>query len=165
MSTNWMADIAAMHQKYGVKEVVGNFDKEKLRAFLKFRIDFLQEELDEMKLAFEEQGENAADDTVDALIDLCVVAIGTLDLFNVNSYDAWNKVHEANMAKEVGIKESRPNPLGLPDLIKPDGWEAPTHFDNVGLLEIAFAQEPVTEEPIVEETVAKPVKKKLVKKV
>ena len=165
MSTNWMADIAAMHQKYGVKEVVGTFDKEKLRAFLKFRIDFLQEELDEMKLAFEEQGENAADDTVDALIDLCVVAIGTLDLFNVNSYDAWNKVHEANMAKEVGIKESRPNPLGLPDLIKPDGWEAPTHFDNVGLLEIAFAQEPVTEEPIVEETVAKPVKKKLVKKV
>lgn len=165
MSTNWMADIAAMHQKYGVKEVVSNFDKEKLRAFLKFRIDFLQEELDEMKLAFEEQGENAADDTVDALIDLCVVAIGTLDLFNVNSYDAWNKVHEANMAKEVGIKESRPNPLGLPDLIKPDGWEAPTHFDNVGLLEIAFAQEPVTEEPIVEETVAKPVKKKLVKKV
>lgn len=153
MSTNWMADIAAMHHKYGVKEVVANFDKEKLRAFLKFRIDFLQEELDEMKLAFEQQGENAADDTVDALIDLCVVAIGTLDLFNVNSYDAWNKVHEANMAKEVGIKESRPNPLGLPDLIKPEGWEAPTHFDNVGLLEIAFAQEPIVEAEVVEEVV------------
>ena len=165
MSTNWMADIAAMHHKYGVKEVVNTFDKEKLRAFLKFRIDFLQEELDEMKQAFEEQGEHAADDTVDALIDLCVVAIGTLDLFNVNSYDAWNKVHEANMAKEVGIKESRPNPLGLPDLIKPEGWEAPTHFDNVGLLDLAFAQDLVTEEVVAEETVAKPVKKKLVKKV
>ena len=165
MSTNWMADIAAMHQKFGVKEVVNTFDKEKLRAFLKFRIDFLQEELDEMKLAFEEQGESAADDTVDALIDLCVVAIGTLDLFNVNSYDAWNKVHEANIAKEVGIKESRPNPLGLPDLIKPEGWEAPTHFDNVGLLEIAFAPDPVVEEaPVVETAAPKVLKKKPLKK-
>jgi hypothetical protein len=39
------------------------------------------------------------------------------------------------MAKEVGIKEGRPNPLGLPDLIKPAGWVAPDHADNTGLLE------------------------------
>ncbi len=38
------------------------------------------------------------------------------------------------MAKERGIKPERPNPLGLPDLIKPAGWVAPSHADNHGLL-------------------------------
>jgi len=75
-----------------------------------------------------------ADEIVDGLIDLCVVAIGTLDAFGVDAHTAWDRVHKANMSKEVGVKESRPNPLGLPDLIKPEGWEAPTHVDNLGKL-------------------------------
>lgn len=139
MSKNWVQDIADMHAKYGVHPVVKEFDGEKLEAFLKFRIDFLQEELDEMRKAVVDRqagkitAEQAADDTVDALIDLCVVAIGTLDAFNVDSHKAWDRVLEANMNKKVGIKESRPNPLGLPDLIKPEGWTAPTHKDNIGL--------------------------------
>ena len=72
------------------------------------------------------------------MIDLCVVAIGTLDAYQVDCLEAWNRVLDANMAKEIGIKHSRPNPLGLPDLIKPEGWIAPTHADNVGLLAKAF---------------------------
>ena len=138
MSTNWVEDIARMHDKYGVHAALEKLDGEKLKAFLKFRIDFLQEELDEMKKAYEEGGESAADDTVDALIDLCVVAIGTLDAFRVNSYKAWDAVDDANMNKEVGIKASRPNPLGLPDLIKPEGWTAPSHADNIGLFNKVF---------------------------
>ena len=144
MSMNWVADMAAMHQKFGVNPVVRNFDKEKLEAFLKFRIDFLQEELDEMRKAVVDcqsgkiDANTAADDVVDALIDLCVVAIGTLDAYDVNSYTAWNRVYDKNMEKEVGIKASRPNPLGLPDLIKPEGWTAPTHADNTGTLKKVF---------------------------
>lgn len=136
----WVNDISDMHTKFGVNEKLRDFDGEKLKAFLDFRIKFLQEELDEMVKARAEydagiiKGEKAADDTVDALVDLCVVAIGTLDGFDINSTEAWNRVHEKNMQKEVGIKASRPNPLGLPDLIKPEGWTAPTHADNVGLL-------------------------------
>jgi predicted HAD superfamily Cof-like phosphohydrolase len=126
--SQWVQDIAEMHTKYGVNPKVREFDKEKLEKFLQFRISFLQEELDEMKAA------TNGDDVVDALIDLCVVAIGTLDAFDVDSETAWKRVHKANMNKEVGIKASRPNPLGLPDLIKPEGWVAPTHIDNVGLL-------------------------------
>ena len=146
---NWVADISDMHRKFGVKDALATFDKEKFRAFLDFRIKFLQEELDEMNKAITEydagtiSGTKAADDTVDALIDLCVVAIGTLDAFNVNSFEAWNRVHEKNMEKQVGIKESRPNPLGLPDLIKPEGWEPPVHFDNVGYLSMVFDREEV----------------------
>lgn len=127
MSQNWVKDIAEMHAKFGVNEVVANFDKEKLAKFLEFRIKFLQEELDEMKSATE------AEDVVDALIDLCVVAIGTLDSYGADAYEAWDRVHAANMAKQVGIKASRPNKLGLPDLIKPEGWVSPTHIGLEGL--------------------------------
>lgn len=130
MSTNWVADIAEMHIKFGVREAVASFDKDKLRAYLDFRIKFLEEELNELKAS------QNSEDAVDALVDLCVVAIGTLDVMQLNSYEAWDRVHTANMSKEVGIKASRPNALGLPDLIKPEGFKSPVHHDNVGL----FAQ-------------------------
>lgn len=142
--TNWVKDISDMHTKFGVNPVIRNFDKEKLRAFLEFRRKFLQEELDEMQKAMDEfdagniDAQTAADDIVDALIDLCVVAIGTLDAYDVDAHESWSRVHVKNMEKEVGIKASRPNPLGLPDLVKPAGWTAPTHRDNVGLLTKAF---------------------------
>lgn len=131
MGFNWVNDISLMHAHYGVNEKVKAFDKEKLKQFLEFRMAFLDEELMETEKAV---SENDAEEIVDGLIDLCVVAIGTLDALGVNSYDAWNRVLAANMAKEVGVKASRPNPLGLPDLIKPEGWEAPSHADNHGLL-------------------------------
>lgn len=148
LKTDWVADIAEMHTKFGVNNVIRSLDREKLLKFLEFRLNFLQEELTEAKQAYavllgacQADGEvatanavAAADDVVDAMIDLCVVAIGTLDAFDVNAYEAWNRVHSANMQKNPGIKPERPNPLGLPDLIKPAGWTAPVHSDNIGLL-------------------------------
>lgn len=132
LNRSWVKDINEMHSKFGVHAAVDGMDKEKLKKFLEFRINFLQEELDEMKNA------QTADDVVDALIDLCVVAIGTMDAFNIDAHEAWDRVHHCNMMKEVGIKESRPNPLGLPDLVKPTGWYPPTHVDNVGKLDKIF---------------------------
>lgn len=129
MSYIWVQDIADMHRKFGVNEAVRKMDADKLKAFLEFRIRFLQEELDEMK------NTDDPEEVTDALIDLCVVAIGTMDALDINAHVAWDEVHRANMAKEVGIKASRPNPLGLPDLIKPEGWVAPSHQGNIGLLE------------------------------
>ena len=41
----------------------------------------------------------------DALIDLCVVAIGTLDVFKVTAIRAWDGVHAANM-NEVGSRRA-----------------------------------------------------------
>ena len=128
MSINWVQDISDMHSKFGVRDAIKAMDTDKLKKFLEFRINFLQEELDELKTA------DNGDDAVDALIDLCVVAIGTLDAFGADAYGAWNDVHFKNMEKEVGIKEGRPNPLGLPDLIKPEGWTAPSHIGREGLL-------------------------------
>lgn len=137
-SKDWVQDIAAMHTKFGVNSVIRELSKEKLETFLKFRIAFLQEELDELIDASTnpdyKRPADRAEDVVDALIDLCVVAIGTLDAFDVDSHEAWRRVDEKNMLKNSGINPSRPNPLGLPDMIKPAGWSAPTHADNVGLL-------------------------------
>jgi predicted HAD superfamily Cof-like phosphohydrolase len=135
MGLNWVMDIEDMHDKFGVNEAVSKMDKNKLLQYLKFRINFIHEEATELFNAFENKD---SEEIVDALIDICVVAIGTLDAFDVDAYEAWDSVHRANMAKEVGVKESRPNPLGLPDLIKPEGWEAPSHKDNHGLLTKTF---------------------------
>ena len=131
MSKNWVADIVEMQGKYGTRDWVANANIDKLKAFLDFRLDFIEEEFDETQKAVIE---NDPEEIVDGLIDLCVVAIGTLDAFGVDPYKAWDAVHAANMAKVVGVKPSRPNPLGVPDLIKPEGWTAPDHTGNHGIL-------------------------------
>jgi len=131
MSNDWVKDIHDMQTKYKTREWVENADKEKLKRFLEFRIDFIREELDETETALIGMD---SEEIVDGLIDLCVVAIGTLDAFGVDPYKAWDEVLKANMAKEVGVKPTRPNPLGVPDLIKPDNWEAPSHEGNHGKL-------------------------------
>ena len=128
MSKDWVKDIHDMQTKYQTREWVEN-NPDKLREFLKFRIEFLQEELDETREAHVVKD---PEEIVDGLIDLCVVAIGTLDAYGVDAYKAWDEVLKANMQKEVGKKSSRPNPLGVPDLVKPDNWEAPSHKGNHG---------------------------------
>lgn len=135
---SWPQDIHEMHAKFGHDVAVKNMEPETLRAFLKFRLDFLQEELDETRKALEEDRD--PEEIVDGCIDLCVVAIGTLDVFDVDVQEAWDRVHRANMSKEAGVKPGRPNPLGLPDLLKPEGWTAPNHLDNHGFLAKAFEQ-------------------------
>ena len=89
----------------------------------------VQEEVDETRTAMVT---GDPEEVVDGLIDLCVFAIGTLDVFGVNANEAWDKVYNANMAKQPGVKEGRPNPFGLPDLLKPDDWQAPSHEGNHG---------------------------------
>ena len=138
MSKNWFHDMVVMHQKFGVNKWM---DKEKvskdsrLNEYMKFRIGMMQEELDETKVAFENKNE---EEVVDGIIDLCVFAIGTLEVFGVDANKAWDQVYHANISKEVGIKEGRPNPLGLPDLVKPKGWEGPSHEGNHGNISDSF---------------------------
>lgn len=131
MSKDWVKDINKMQAKYGVHEWVKKAEPDQLRAYLDFRINFLKEELDETEAALVNMD---AEEIVDGLIDLCVVAIGTLDAFNVDSYKAWDEILKANMNKQVGVKPERPNPLGLPDLMKPADWKAPSHEGNHGKL-------------------------------
>ena len=129
-----------MHQKYGVNkwmqaEMQSDVDWRKINKFMQFRLGMMQEELDETKEAFDKKD---AEEMVDGIIDLCVFAIGTLEVFGVDANKAWDEVYRANMSKEVGIKEGRPNPLGLPDLVKPEGWKGPNHEGNHGNITDSF---------------------------
>ena len=131
MSKDWVKDINEMQTKYGVHDWIKKASAEQKLEYLKFRAEFLKEELTELDNAIYHADR---EEVVDALIDLCVVAIGTLDSFQVDGHKAWNEVLKANMNKQVGVKEGRPNPLGLPDLTKPEDWEAPDHSGNYGIL-------------------------------
>ena len=125
-------DIEAMHAHHDVHPCIKQFSLDQLRAFLEFRIAFVREEYNELVAA------KTAEDAVDALIDITVIAIGTLDLMQVDITRAWQKVHAANMAKQVGVTSHRSNLIGLPDLVKPEGWIAPDHAGNVGLFAKLF---------------------------
>ena len=124
----WATDIYEMHEKFGAHTV--DFDGK----FLEFRINFLKEELKEFLESIDNYD---AENAVDALIDLCVVAIGTLDLGGVHVDKAWNEVLEKNMQKEAGENPSRTGSGGY-DLIKPQGWTPPNHEGNTGYFGLAI---------------------------
>lgn len=133
MSTDMAHDMYMMHNKFGVHEWFekNRHDKDLMDKYLEFRLSMCKEELDETMDAYAAKD---PEEIVDGLIDLVVFALGTLDVFGVDTKSAWDRVYEANMAKSPGIKPGRPNPFGLPDLIKPEGWQAPSHEGNHGHL-------------------------------
>ena len=141
--SEWYDNIRIMHEKFGAKEWVRrqfearNFKL--LNDFLAFRLDFLEEEFEETQEAFLKKDHV---EVVDGLIDLIVIAIGTLELFNCDADRAWKEVHKSNMAKEPGANKSRKNPFGLPDMKKPKGWKGPEyHGGHVGMLTEIFKNE------------------------
>ena len=135
--TDMANDIYMMHNKFGVKEWFekNKDDKDLMRKYLMFRMLMIGEEYQETLSAL---NNSDAEEVVDGLIDMIVFAIGTLDVFNVDANEAWNRIYEANMAKEPGVKPGRPNKFGLPDLLKPIGWTPPSHEGNHGELDKAL---------------------------
>ena len=135
--SDWANDIYMMHNKYGVREWFekNKDDKELMRKYLMFRMLMINEELHETLQAL---NTGNSEEIIDGLIDLCVFAIGTLDVFGVDANKAWDEIYRANMDKKAGVKPGRPNPFGLPDLLKPGGWQGPNHEDNHGDLSYAL---------------------------
>ena len=74
MSSNWVQDIFDMQDKYGVRKwVLDPENKDRLRLYLDFRIQFLREELEETESAMVSSDN---EEIVDGLIDLCVADVG-----------------------------------------------------------------------------------------
>lgn len=122
MSRDWFQDISIMHDKFGF------YNKHMDGEFLRFRQDFLSEELQEFDKAIVENNPEAA---VDALIDICVVAIGTIEMAKIDGHKAWDEVLRANMSKMRDANPTRAGSGGF-DLIKPHGWIPPNHSENTG---------------------------------
>lgn len=103
-----------------------------LNTFM-FRAKFMQEELNEFK---EAHAEGDLEKSFDSLIDLIYVALGTAYLqgFTPEVFEeGWDRVHEANMAKERCTDASKSSRGSTADVIKPEGWKAPDHRDLLGL--------------------------------
>jgi len=117
-----------LYQAYGM------FDEPMDREKLVFRFSLLVEEINELQQAL--RGEDS-EEVVDALIDIIVVASGTLELLEVDGDKAWKEVLKANSSKKRGVKSTRPDSGGF-DLVKPEGWKPPDHSTNHGKLDGIF---------------------------
>lgn len=68
---------------------------------------------------------------LDALVDLVYVAIGTAHMQGFDFREAWRRVHRANMAKVRATNASESKRGTTFDVVKPEGWEPPSHTDLV----------------------------------
>lgn len=74
----------------------------------------------------------------DALIDLTYVVLGTAHLQGFSFPEGWRRVHEANMSKVIAVKDGVETTNVIDsgrdkrfDIVKPKGWEPPSHADLV----------------------------------
>lgn len=112
-------DVQEFHQKLGLWPAQlepGHLTRRKLGE----RIRFLQEELDELTDAADEQD---LAKIADALVDLVYVAKGTALMLGLPWTEHWLEVQIANLKKERGT-----GPRGnVIDAMKPEGWRPPNH--------------------------------------
>lgn len=149
-----MGDIVDFHKRFGLEYRGG--PRILPLDLSNFRIDFMQEELNEYREAEVRMMEvlsehkifgvlnDTADsvdalleDELDALVDLIYVTLGTAYLqFGPSVFnEAWCRVHDKNMQKvrkaraaEGHIDSGREATY---DVVKPEGWTPPSHIDLI----------------------------------
>jgi len=116
MESKLMDLVKAMHAKFGLENIKGvvHLTKEEKE----FRSVAMLEELNEYIAA------DTLVDQYDALLDLIVFAVGTLERHGFPLQAGFEKVMEANMAKELGQNGEKRGGFKR-DLVKPEGWTAP----------------------------------------
>lgn len=109
-------DVKKFHEKFGL--LVGRKPQRLTVRKMKERIEFLQEELDELKSAVESDD---FPEQADALVDIVYVALGTAVMMGLPWKELWDDVQRANMEKVRGITK-RGHAV---DCTKPEGWTPP----------------------------------------
>lgn len=125
-------DVVAFHRKFGIE--YGGKPRLLPDPILQARVLRTREEIDEWVSA---HGEDDLPGSLDAIVDLIYFALGNAHLQGFTPemfYEAWSRVHRANMAKERA-SESNPGKHGshenFCDIVKPPGWQAPDHSDII----------------------------------
>lgn len=116
MESRIMDLVKAMHEQFGLENTTGPTYLESEEK--DFRISALQEELNEYSSAT-----NLVDE-YDALLDLIVFAVGTLERQGFPLMEGFEIVMAANMAKTVGSNGNKRGGFKR-DLVKPAGWQSP----------------------------------------
>lgn len=149
VSSDMVGDVAAFHHKFGLpqqREVVGMLSRDDAR----FRTGFMREELkeyedaskalDDLRSHVARFGPSNLEDAyveglanqLDALVDLIYVAIGTALFHGFDLREAWRRVQAANMAKMRAKADGSDSKRGSAnDVVKPEGWKAPSHIELV----------------------------------
>jgi predicted HAD superfamily Cof-like phosphohydrolase len=96
---------------------VGEFNINQLNMYL----GLIKEEGDELKAAIVKQDKV---ETLDALIDILVVTVGTLHSLGVDVEGAWNEVMRTNFAK-IDTKTGKVSKREDGKVSKPEGWTPP----------------------------------------
>lgn len=115
-----MNQVTEFHDKFEVPtlDVPGFLDKDTMQ----FRINFLQEELDEIKKAYKAGN---LEDFLDGLVDLVWVALGTAHVCCLPFAQAFDEVYQANMRK-VKAETALSSKRGFGgDIVKPEDWQGP----------------------------------------
>lgn len=144
-------DVKEFHEKMGI-EYSG---KPRMLDFelLQFRLKFMREEIAEYekhsdaalheldkhppgKVHDEFAFDNAhfvheMSESLDALVDLMYVTLGTAYLQGYDIKTAWARVHAANMAKQRAATADSAGSKFKLKVVKPKGWEPPKHDDLV----------------------------------
>jgi predicted HAD superfamily Cof-like phosphohydrolase len=117
-------DVGVFHEKFGLRhgngQDVGPVDIPD--DLMQFRINFMQEELDEFVRASKTMDHA---EMADALIDLVYVAMGTAHMFGYPWNRLWDDVQRANMTKERATAATASERGGQWDVVKPEGWRPP----------------------------------------
>ena len=115
-------DIIAFSTKFGLPQLEkpGFLESEDME----YRINFVQEELNEL---WQSYNTNDLEGTLDALVDLMYVVLGTAWLMNLPILDAWDRVHHANMqkARAENAEDPRSKRRNHLDIVKPMDWRPP----------------------------------------
>ena len=143
---NMMQDIVDFHEKFGL--AYEGPPRVLPQSLFEFRQDFKHEELEEYSheqhqaaVHISKDGTTNVPETVamhldaqlDALVDLSYVVLGTayLQFGSKAFWEAWRRVHSANMAKVRTERASDSKRGSTFDVIKPEGWSPPSHLDLV----------------------------------
>lgn len=140
-----VADIRQFHEKFGLE--YNGKPRSLVGELLRFRTHFAREELMEYEDAAAEMADRIdfvwpypdnsekmpqlLETQLDSLVDLVYVVLGTAYLQGFNFKEAWRRVHEANMNKVRAERASDSKRGSTFDVIKPEGWQPPSHADLV----------------------------------
>ena len=126
MKNYLLASVVAMHDHF---EFEPNDNPTQLSVREKaFRTKALREEVREFSVA------KTLADELDALVDLQVFLLGTVDRMGLNDVfdEAFERVMAANMQKQVAGLTKKSKRGFKRDLVKGDDWVAPNLTDLVG---------------------------------